>query len=127
MIKKLIGSYKGVVVNKYLPTVFDGYQDLPEELIQIIGIDVKVNDKIIKLIKPRYSEYSNLFVADKVNINEYKLIGNYEEFLASLKEYINNYFSSKSKEYKDKIFNKYFITEEEYNKNPQALIDYEIM
>lgn len=127
MNKKLIGSYKGKIVNKYLPKVYDGYQFADEEKIDIIGLDAKINDKVIKLIKPRYSKYADLLVDDEVIVNKYKLIEPYEDHIKSIKEYINNYYSEKTEEEKEKIFEKNYLSKEEFNKKPRALIDYEIV
>lgn len=127
MNKKLIDTYNGKIVNKYLPEVFDGYQFKDEEETEIIGIDVNIGDKIIKLIKSRYSNYANLLVGDEVLINEYQLIEPYENHINSIKKYIDNHYSFKTKEERIKMFEQVFVTEEDFNKNPKALIDYEII
>ena len=61
MIKRLINTYKGTIVNKFLPDILENGQYLEEENIDIIGLEIQLPNKKIKIIKDRDSKYSDLF------------------------------------------------------------------
>ena len=124
MNKTLKESLNGEVVKKYLPNIYKDGQFLYEEDIDIIVVLVNCNDKIIKLVKPRESAYSRLFVKDKVVLNKYLITGTYEDYIKNIKKYIYNYNSDNPN--KEKIFEKNKISKEEFDKKPLGIIDYEI-
>ena len=70
MNKILLEKLDGIIIDKYLPDVFEDGQYLEEENVHYIGLKIKVGDKIIKLVKDRNSYYSDLFVDDKVILNK---------------------------------------------------------
>ncbi len=124
MNKILKEKLNGIVVKKYVPNVYENGQYIDEEKIDIIELEIKCADKIIKLVKPRESDYSRLFVNDSVVLDKYLISGNYEEYIEILRQYIYNYNSANPD--KENIFNRYNIAKEEFNKKPLGIIDYEI-
>lgn len=124
MNKILKETLSGTIVNKFLPEVYENGQYLDEENVDIIGLEVLCNDKKIKLIKPRSSDYSSLFVGDNVILNKHLIVGTYEEYIKLIYDYVYNYYSNKSN--KEEILKKYQISKEEFRQTPKGIIDYEI-
>ena len=124
MNKILKETLNGTIVNKFLPEVYENGQYLDEENVDIIGLEVLCNDKKIKIIKPRGSEYSSLFVGDNVILNKYLIVGTYEEYIKLIYDYAYSYYADKNS--KEEILKKYQISQEEFRQNPKGIIDYEI-
>ena len=127
MNKILLEKLDGVVVDKYLPEVFENGQYLEEENIHYIGLKVKINNRIIKIIKDRNSQYSDLFVDDMVHINKYAIKCNYQEYIDNLKTEINKLCLNYDEDVKKLYYRKAYISEEEFNRKPKVLINYEIV
>lgn len=126
MNKKLLKTHAGIVTDKFLPDVLKNGEYLNEEKIHIIGLKIKIDDKEIKIIKDRNSKYSDLFVNDKVIINKYGYLYDYPNFLKELKKEIDKLYSAYSEEKRKKLFDKLYISEEEYKVKPRYIIRYEI-
>ena len=68
-----------------------------------------------------------IYVKDKIKIKKIGYLYTYEESENKLKEFVNiNNLLSTNKE-KENVYNKYLISEEEFNREPYYIIDYEIM
>ncbi len=124
MSKVLKETLNGVVIKKYVPNVYENGQYIDEEKIDIITIEVKCGNNVIRLVKPRDSKYSQLFVNDEVTLNKYLIAGDYDTYVNNIEEYIYNYNSANAD--KGAIFDKCVITKEEFDKRPVGIIDYEI-
>ena len=127
MNKILLEKLDGIIIDKYLPEVFEDGQYLEEENVHYIGLKIKVGDKIIKLVKDRNSYYSDLFVDDKVTLNKYAIKYNYQDYIENLRNEINKLCLNYDDAVKKIYYRKSYISEEEFNKKPRVLIDYEIM
>ena len=68
-----------------------------------------------------------IYVKDKIKIKKIGYLYTYEESENKLKELVNINNLSLTKTEKEDIYNKYLISEEEFNKEPYYIIDYEIM
>lgn len=127
MNKILLEKLNGIIVDKYLPEVFEDGQYLEEENVHYIVLKIKIGDKIIKLVKDRDSYYSDLFVDDKVILNKYAIKCNYQSYIENLRNEINKLCLNHDDDVKKLYYRKSYISEEEFNKKPRVLIDYEIM
>lgn len=127
MTKKLINTYKGTIINKFLPEILENGQYLDEENIDIIGLEIKLPNNKIKIIKDRDSDYADLFVKDNVIVNEFACQYDYQGYLNALRDIIDDYYSAYSEDKRKLIFNKFYVTKEEYEKKPKAIINYEIV
>lgn len=127
MNKILLEKLNGIIVDKYLPEVFEDGQYLEEENVHYIVLKIKVGDIIIKLVKDRNSYYSDLFVDDKVILNKYAIKCNYQDYIENLRNEINKLCLNYDDDVKKIYYRKSYISEEEFNKKPRVLIDYEII
>lgn len=127
MNKILLEKLNGIIVDKYLPEVFEDGQYLEEENVHYIVLKIKVGDIIIKLVKDRNSYYSDLFVDDKVILNKYAIKYNYQDYIENLRNEINKLCLNYDDDVKKIYYRKSYISEEEFNKKPRVLIDYEII
>ncbi len=126
MKKDLIDKTKGKVTRIFIPDIYDNGDYLPEENVEFIGLVVRVDDKDMKIIKPRYSEFANVFVGDTVNVNKYAVSYNYDEYITKLKEEIDLYYSHLSEEKKNEFFNKYCFTREVYGSGYKRITEYDV-
>lgn len=126
MIKRLINTYKGTIVNKFLPDILENGQYLEEENIDIIGLEIQLPNKKIKIIKDRDSKYSDLFVNDKVIVNEYACQYDYQGYLNELRAIIDNSYSTYPESKRKVLYDKFYMTKEDYEKTPKSIIIYEI-
>lgn len=124
--RKLVSTEKGIVEEIKVPNILKDDYFLPDEFINTLVFKVKVNDKNIILTGDR-NKYSDLFVGDEVSINSYKVKGSYAEYLDNIRKIIDMTYLDKNKDFKEKEFKKYFVNEEEYNKSPREIIEYELV
>ncbi len=127
MNKKLLSELDGTITNIFVPEKFGQYGYVLEDQVNIICLEIETKEGKIKIIKPRDSKYSKLFVKDKVLLKKYSLEYAYPKYLKEIKNIINNYYSVHSEEYKKLMYRKYCCSENEYNQNPRRIIDYEIV
>ena len=124
--KKVLEESYGIVEEIFIPEVYDDEEKvyLEDNENKYIGYKIKVNNKIIKLIK----EFNNekIYVEDKIKIKKIGYLYTYEEYKNKLKELVNINNLSLTKKEKENVYNKYLISEEEFNKEPYYVIDYEI-
>ena len=125
--EKVLEESYGIVEEIFIPEVYDDEEKvyLEDNENKYIGYKIKVNNKIIKLIK----EFNNekIYVEDKIKIKKLGYLYAYEEYKNKLKELVNINNLSLTKKEKEDIYNKYLISEEEFNKEPYYVIDYEIV
>lgn len=125
--EKVLEESYGIVEEIFIPEVYDDEEKvyLEDNENKYIGYKIKVNNKIIKLIK----EFNNekIYVEDKIKIKKLGYLYTYEEYKNKLKELVNINNLSLTKKEKEDIYNKYLISEEEFNKEPYYVIDYEIV
>ena len=127
MNKILLEKLDGIIIDKYLPEVFEDGQYLEEENVHYIVLKIKIGDKIIKLVKDRNSYYSDLFVDDKVTLNKYAIKCNYQNYIENLRNEINKLCLNYDEDVKKLYYRKSYVSEEKFNKKPRVLIDYEIV
>ena len=125
--KKVLEESYGIVEEIFIPEVYDDEEKvyLEDNENKYIGYKINVNNKILKLIK----EFNNekIYVEDKVKIKKIGYLYKYEEYKNKLKELVNTNNLSSTKKEKEDVYNKYLISEEEFNKEPYYIIDYEII
>ena len=125
--KKVLEESYGIVEKIFIPEVYDDEEKvyLEDNENKYIGYKINVNNKILKLIK----EFNNekIYVEDKVKIKKIGYLYKYEEYKNKLKELVNTNNLSSTKKEKEDEYNKYLISEEEFNKEPYYIIDYEII
>lgn len=124
--KELISVEKGIIEEIKVPNILKEDYFLPDEFINTLVFNVRVNDKNIILIGDR-NKYSDIFVGDEVSVNKYRVKGSYEEYLDNIRKIIDMTYLDQNKDFKEKEFEKYFVNEEEYNKNPREIIEYELV
>lgn len=124
--KELISVEKGIIEEARVPNILKEDYFLPDEFINTLVFNVRVNDKNIILIGDR-NKYSDIFVGDEVSVNKYRVKGSYEEYLDNIRKIIDMTYLDQNKNFKEKEFEKYFVNEEEYNKNPREIIEYELV
>ena len=124
--KELISVEKGMIEEVKVPNILKEDYFLPDEFINTLVFNVRVNDKNIILIGDR-NKYSDIFVGDEVSVNKYRVKGSYEEYLDNIRKIIDMTHLDQNKDFKEKEFEKYFVNEEEYNKNPREIIEYELV
>ena len=124
--KELISVEKGIIEETKVPNILKEDYFLPDEFINTLVFNVRVNDKNIILIGDR-NKYSDIFVGDEVSVNKYRVKGSYEEYLDNIRNIIDMTYLDQNKDFKEKEFEKYFVNEEEYNKNPREIIEYELV
>lgn len=124
--KELISVEKGIIEETKVPNILKEDYFLPDEFINTLVFNVRVNGKNIILIGDR-NKYSDIFVGDEVSVNKYRVKGSYEEYLDNIRKIIDMTYLDQNKDFKEKEFEKYFVNEEEYNKNPREIIEYELV
>ena len=124
--KELISVEKGMIEEVKVPNILKEDYFLPDEFINTLIFNVRVNDKNIILTGDR-NKYSDIFVGDEVSVNKYRVKGSYEEYLDNIRKIIDMTYLDQNKDFKEKEFEKYFVNEEEYNKNPREIIEYELV
>lgn len=124
--KELISVEKGMIEEVKVPNILKDDYFLPDEFINTLVFNVRVNDKNIILTGDR-NKYSDIFVGDEVSVNKYRVKGSYEEYLDNIRNIIDMTYLDQNKDFKEKEFEKYFVNEEEYNKNPREIIEYELV
>ena len=124
--KELVSMDKGIVLEIKVPNILKDDYFLPDEFINTLVFKIRVNDKNIILTGDR-NKYSDVFVGDEVSINKYKVKGSYGKYLDNIRKIIDMTYLDKDKDFKEKEFKKYFVNEEEYNKNPREIIEYELV
>ena len=124
--KKVLEESYGIVEEIFIPEVYDDEEKvyLEDDENKYIGYRIKVNNKELKLIKEFKNE--KIYAKDKVKIKKIGYLYTYEEYKNKLKELVNINNLSLTKKEKEEIYNKYVISEEEFNKEPYYIIDYEI-
>lgn len=124
--KELISVEKGMIEEVKVPNILKEDYFLPDEFINTLIFNVRVNDKNIILTGDR-NKYSDIFVGDEVSVNKYRVKGNYEEYLDNIRKIIDMTYLDQNKDFKEKEFEKYFVNEREYDKNPREIIEYELV
>lgn len=124
--KELVSMDKGIVLEIKVPNILKDDYFLPDEFINTLVFKIRVNDKNIILTGDR-NKYSDVFVGDEVSINKYKVKGSYGKYLDNIRKIIDMTYLDKDKDFKEKEFKKYFVNEEEYNKSPREIIEYELV
>lgn len=124
--KELISVEKGMIEEVKVPNILKDDYFLPDEFINTLVFNVRVNDKNIILTGDR-NKYSDIFVGDEISVNKYRVKGSYEEYLDNIRKIIDMTYLDQNKDFKEKEFEKYFVNEEEYNKNPREIIEYELV
>ena len=124
---KLLSVSDGVILDVFIPEVYDDKtkEYLEDYEVKYIGFKVKTGNNIITLIKEDSNNYSNIFVNDKVKLEKYGYLYTYSGYLDKLTEMIDIYNLSYTSKEKDQIFKKNVISEEEFNRKPYYIIDYE--
>ena len=124
--KKMLEESYGIVEEIFIPEVYDDEEKvyLEDDENKYIGYRIKVNNKELKLIKEFKNE--KIYAKDKVKIKKIGYLYTYEEYKNKLKDLVNINNLSLTKKEKEDIYNKYLISEEEFNKEPYYVIDYEI-
>jgi len=124
--KKVLEESYGIVEEIFIPEVYDDEEKvyLEDDENKYIGYRIKVNNKELKLIKEFKNE--KIYAKDKVKIKKIGYLYTYEEYKNKLKDLVNINNLPLTKKEKEDIYNKYLISEEEFNKEPYYVIDYEI-
>lgn len=125
--KKVLQESYGIVEEIFIPEVYDDEEKvyLEDNENKYIGYKINVNNKILNLIKVFNNE--KIYADDKIKIKKIGYLYTYDEYKNKLKELVNINNLSLTKTEKEDIYNKYLISEEEFNKEPYYIIDYEIM
>ena len=125
--KKVLEELYGIVEEIFIPEVYDDEEKvyLEDDENKYIGYRIKVNNKELKRIKEFKNE--KIYAKDKVKIKKIGYLYTYEEYKNKLKDLVNINNLSLTKKEKEDIYNKYLISEEEFNKEPYYVIDYEII
>ena len=124
--KKVLEESYGIVEEIFIPEVYDDEEKvyLEDNENKYIGYKINANNKTLKLIKIFNNE--KIYAEDKIKIQKIGYLYTYEEYKNKLKELVNINNLSLTKKEKEEIYNKYLISEEEFNKEPYYIIDYEI-
>ena len=124
--KKVLEEFDGIVEEIFIPEVYDDEEKvyLEDNENKYIGYKINANNKTLKLIKIFNNE--KIYAEDKIRIQKIGYLYTYEEYKNKLKELVNTNNLSLTKKEKEEIYNKYVISEEEFNKEPYYIIDYEI-
>ena len=124
--KKVLEESYGIVEEIFIPELYDDEEKvyLEDNENKYIGYKININNEKLKLIK----EFNNekLYVEDRIKIKKIGYLYTYDEYKNKLKELVNINNLSLTKKEKEDIYNKYLISEEEFNKEPYYVIDYEI-
>ena len=125
--KKVLEESYGIVEEIFIPEVYNDDEKvyLEDNENKYIGYKINVNNKILKLIKEFNDE--KIFLENKIKIKKIGYLYTYDEYKNKLKELVNINNLSLTKKEKEDVYNKYLISEEEFNKEPYYIIDYEIM
>jgi hypothetical protein len=125
--KKVLEESYGIVEEIFIPEVYDDEEKayLEDDENKYIGYRIKLNNKELKLIKEFKNE--KIYAKDKVKIKKIGYLYTYEEYKNKLKELININNLSLTKKEKENVYNKCLISEEDFNKEPYYVIDYEIV
>ena len=126
MKKILVDKLSGTIKNIYVPEIIEDGLPVSEDYVDSLCFEIETENGIIRTIENRYSNCANLFVGNKVTILKNAMDCNYNEFKDLLKEYIELNYKDKAKNEKQRIFDKYCDTEEEFNNNPKKIIKYSI-
>lgn len=126
MKKILVEKLNGTIKNIYVPEVIEDGLPVSEDYVDNLCFEIETENGIIRTIEDRYSKCANLFVGNKVTILKNAMDCNYNEFKDLLKEHIELNYRNNSKEEKQRIFDKYCGTEEEFNNNPKKIIKFNI-
>ena len=125
--KKVLEESYGIVEEIFIPEVYNDDEKvyLEDNENKYIGYKININNEKLKLIK----EFNNekIYVEDKIKIKKIGYLYTYDEYKNKLKELVNINNLSLTKKEKEDAYNKYLISEEEFNKEPYYIIDYEIM
>ena len=125
MEKILIEEKKGIISQIFLPNVYRKYGFIDEEEVDKIALRVETNIESLVVIKDR-EKYADYFVKDKVILSKYILILPYEEYLKKVKEEVETYYSNKTEEERESIYQKYACTQKEFLENPRKIMQYEL-
>ena len=126
MKKILVEKLSGTIKNIYVPEIIEDGLPVSEDYVDSLCFEIETENGIIRTIENRYSNCANLFVGNKVTILKNAMDCNYNEFKDLLKEYIELNYKNNTKDEKQRIFDKYCDTEEEFNNNPKRIIKYSI-
>ena len=125
--KKVLEESYGIVEEIFIPEVYNDDEKvyLEDNENKYIGYKININNEKLKLIK----EFNNekIYIEDKIKIKKIGYLYTYDEYKNKLKELVNINNLSLTKKEKEDAYNKYLISEEEFNKEPYYIIDYEIM
>ena len=125
--KKVLEESYGIVEEIFIPEVYNDDEKvyLEDNENKYIGYKININNEKLKLIK----EFNNekIYVEDRIKIKKIGYLYTYDEYKNKLKELVNINNLSLTKKEKEDAYNKYLISEEEFNKEPYYIIDYEIM
>ncbi len=123
---KLVEKFNGIITDIEIPSVFDKYGYIDEEMIKITKIVVKTNDGFINIFVNRDDRLKEYSYNKEVLVEKYINEDGYENYLKALNRYINNNFSSLPEKEKEKLYNNYKFDVDEYNKQKKILIFYGI-
>ena len=125
--KNVLEESYGIVEEIFIPEVYDDEEKvyLEDDENKYIGYRIKVKNKELKLIKEFKNE--KIYAKDKVKIKKIGYLYTYEEYKNKLKDLVNINNLSLTKKEKENVYNKYLISEEDFNKEPYYVIDYEIV
>ena len=126
MKKILVEKINGTIKNIFVPEVIEDGLPVSEDYVDNLCFEIETENGIIRTIENRYSKCANLFVGNQVTILKNAINCNYNEFINLLKEFIDLNYRNHSLEEKEKIYNRYCNSEEEFNVRPLQIIKYNI-
>lgn len=124
--KELVSVEKGTVLEIKVLNILKEDYFLSDKFINSLVFKVMIDDQNIILTDDR-NKYSDIFVGDEVNVNKYKVKGSYSEYLDNIRKIIDMTYLDKNKDFKEKEFKKYFVSESDYNGNPIEIVEYELV
>ena len=122
----LVEKLSGTIKNIYVPEKIESGLPVSEDYVEDLCFEIETENGLIRTKENRYSKCANLFVGNKVTILKNAMDCNYNEFKDLLKEHIELNYRNNSEEEKQRIFEKYCGTEEEFNRDPKRIIKFNI-
>lgn len=128
-IKKIkMGSYDGIITNIQIPKEIKNGKVLNIFETEFIRIKIHIHktNKDITITQISNERNSKLFKNDTVIVTQYGYLYDYPTFVKKLTQKLKVEYCDLSTEQYKNIVKKYMISEQQYQKHPQYLIDYEI-
>lgn len=122
----LVEKLSGTIKNIYVPEKLEDGLPVSEDYVEDLCFEIETEKGLVRTIENRYSKCANLFVGNKVTVLKNAMDCNYKEFKELLKEHIELNYRNNSNEEKQRIFEKYCGTEEEFNNDPKRIIKFNI-